>query len=145
MVIAGEGPERGRLEQQRKTLGLEQIVLLPGQQASVRPFYALANLLALPSHSEGSPNVLLEAMSAGLPIVATNAGGIVEIASDGVTALTVPARDPRSFADALLRLRRDPELARRLASAAKREVARFTPEAYVEAMIGIYRSVLEEK
>lgn len=145
MVIAGEGPERGRLEQQRKTLGLEQIVLLPGQQASVRPFYALANLLALPSHSEGSPNVLLEAMSAGLPIVATNAGGIVEIASDGVTALTVPARDPRSFADALLRLRRDPELARRLASAAKREAARFTPEAYVEAMIGIYRSVLEEK
>ena len=142
VVIAGEGPERGRLERLRKYLGLDGMVLLPGQQADVRAFYGLANMVALPSHSEGSPNVLLEAMSAGLPIVATNAGGIVEIASDGVTAALVPARDPRAFADALLRLRRDPELASRLAAAAKNVAARYTPEAYVSAMVEIYRSVL---
>ena len=142
LVIAGDGPERPRLEQQSARLGLRNIVLMPGQQDDVRPFYAIADMVVLPSHSEGSPNVLLESMSAGLPIVATDAGGIVEIASDGVTALIVPARNPQAFADAVQRLRHDHELARRLASEARREAARYTPEAYVAAMIELYRSLL---
>jgi glycosyltransferase involved in cell wall biosynthesis len=141
LVIAGDGPERANLEAQRKRLRLEEVVIFAGQQSNVRPFYALADFLVLPSHSEGSPNVLLEAMSAGLPIVATDAGGIVEIASDGVTAMIVPKRDPRSFAAALQRLRSDPDLARRLGSQARSEAARYAPEAYVEAMIAIYDSV----
>jgi glycosyltransferase involved in cell wall biosynthesis len=141
-VIVGEGAERANLEGQRHALGLDGIVLLPGQQTDVRPFYAMADLLVLPSHSEGSPNVLLEAMSAGLPIVATNAGGIVEIAAHGETAMIVPTRDAPAFAAAIQRLRSNPDLARRLAVQAKREAARFTPEAYVESMIGIYRQVV---
>jgi glycosyltransferase involved in cell wall biosynthesis len=87
VVIAGEGPERANLEAQRSALGLGSIVLLAGHQADVRPFYALADIMALPSHSEGSPNVLLEALSAGLPVAATDAGGILEIAVDGQSAL----------------------------------------------------------
>ena len=145
LVIAGEGSERANLERQRTALGLESSVLLPGQQADVRPFYALAGMVVLPSHSEGSPNVLLEAMSAGRPIVATEAGGIVEIASHGATAWTVPARNPRALADAVLHLRRHPELAHRLAAEAQKEAARFTPEAYVEAMLEIYRGALQSK
>lgn len=145
LVIAGDGPERANLEFQRKRLGIEDIVILAGYQSDVRPFYALADLLVLPSHSEGSPNVLLEAMSAGLPIVATDAGGIIEIASDGVTALIVPKRDPRAFAAAIQRLRSDAELARRLADECRREAARYTPEAYVESMGAIYRSVLDAR
>lgn len=143
LVIAGEGAERANLERQRKTLGLDGLVLLPGQQTDVRPFYAMADLIVLPSHSEGSPNVLLEAMSAGLPIIATNAGGIVEIAADGETAMIVPTRNPRAFAAGIQRLRSNPDLARGLAARAQREAARFTPEAYVESMIGIYRAVVE--
>jgi glycosyltransferase involved in cell wall biosynthesis len=145
LVIAGEGPERTNLEAQVKRLGLEDVVILAGHQPNVRPFYALADCMVLPSHSEGSPNVLLEAMSAGLPIVATDAGGVVEIASDGITALIVPKRDPQAFAAAVQRLRSDHELARGLAAQAQRAAARYTPEAYIEAMIAIYRSVLEEK
>lgn len=142
LVIVGEGPERANLERQRQSLGLDGVVLLPGQQNDMRPFYALADLLVLPSHSEGSPNVLLEAMSAGLPIVATDAGGIVEIASDGKTALIVPAKNPSAFAAAIERLRTSPELSRRLAAQAMEEAVRYTPEAYVESMIAIYRSLL---
>jgi len=145
LVIVGEGSERANLERQRKALGLESIVLLPGQQADVRPFYALAGMVVLPSHSEGSPNVLLEAMSAGRPIVATAAGGIMEIASHGATAWIVPARNPRALADAVLHLRRHPELARRLAAEAQKETARFTPEVYVEAMLEIYRGALQSR
>jgi glycosyltransferase involved in cell wall biosynthesis len=143
LVIAGEGPERSALERQRKQLGLDGIVLLPGHQADVRPWYALAGMLVLPSYSEGSPNVLLEAMAAGLPIVATNAGGIVEIAVDGATALIVPAGDAQAFSRAVLRLRSDPTLACRLGAQAKSEAARYSPDAYVEAMLEIYRSVLQ--
>jgi len=142
LVIAGEGPERANLERQRRALGLDAVVLMPGQQAGVRPFYAMADLLVLASHSEGSPNVLLEAMSAGLPIVATHTGGIVEIASDGETAVIVQVRDPRGLADGIRRLWSGPELARRLGAQAKVVAAQFTPEAYVESLIGIYRSVL---
>lgn len=142
VVLVGEGTERANLERQSCALGLDRIVLMPGQQADVRPFYAMADMVVLPSHSEGSPNVLLEAMSAGLPIVATDAGGIQEIASDGETALIVPVRDPRAFAAAIRRLRSDPELARRLAAKARQATALFTPEAYVESVVGIYRSVM---
>jgi glycosyltransferase involved in cell wall biosynthesis len=142
LVIVGEGPERANLERQRRALGLDGVVLLPGQQADVRPFYGLAGLVVLPSHSEGSPNVLLEAMSAGLPTVATNAGGIVEIAADGQTAVIVRKRDPRALAGGIRRLWSDHELARRLGAQAKVAAAQFTPEAYVESMIGMYRSAL---
>lgn len=142
LVVAGEGAERANLERQSHAMGLDGTVLLAGQQADVRPFYAMADLLVLPSHSEGSPNVLLEAMSAGLPIVATNAGGIAEIAADGDTALIVPARNPHALAAAIQRIQSNPDLARRLAVQAQREAAGFTPEAYAESMIGIYRTVV---
>lgn len=142
LVIAGDGPERANLERQRAALGLENTVLLAGHQPDIRPFYALADLIALPSHSEGSPNVLLEAMSAGLPIVATNAGGVVEIAADGETALIVRSGDPPSFAAALERIWTDASLARRLGTQARATAALYTPEAYVDAMANIYREVL---
>jgi glycosyltransferase involved in cell wall biosynthesis len=142
LVIVGDGPERVNLERQRRRLGLDGAVLMAGQQADVRPFYALARLAVLPSHSEGSPNVLLEALAAGLPIVATDAGGILEIAADGRTAVIVRARDPHSLADGIQRLWSDPELARRLSAQARAVASRFTPEEYVESMIGIYHSLL---
>jgi glycosyltransferase involved in cell wall biosynthesis len=142
LVVVGEGPERENLERQRRALGLEGAVLMLGQQADVGPFYALAGLAVLPSHSEGSPNVLLEAMAAGLPTVATDAGGIVEIAADGGTAVIVRMRDPRALADGIRRVWSDHQLARRLGSQAKVVAAQFTPEAYVESMIEIYRAAL---
>src|SRR5438477_10783128 len=70
LLLAGTGPEKERLLQAIGRHQLEQSVGLVGHQPNLREMYALAGIVALPSHSEGSPNVLLEAMAAGLPIAA---------------------------------------------------------------------------
>jgi len=144
LVIVGEGPERGRIEEQVRRLNLASRVTLAGLQHDVRPYYALANLVALPSHSEGSPNVLLEAMIHGRGIVATRVGGVPEIATDEETALLVPARDPAALGRAIGRMLKDQSLRERLAARA-REVAAaaYSPEAYCRSMVELYERLAQ--
>jgi glycosyltransferase involved in cell wall biosynthesis len=100
-------------------------------------------VLALPSHSEGSPNVLLEAMAAGLPVVATRVGGVPEIVAHEESALLVDARDPQAFAAAVGRVLTDGELARALAARAGALAAtRFSPESYRHSLVEIYRELI---
>jgi glycosyltransferase involved in cell wall biosynthesis len=143
LVLVGDGPERGGLEALADALGLRGRVVFAGQVSGVGRFYAAADLLALPSHSEGSPYVLLEAMAAGLPVVATAVGGVPEMVEDEESALLVPAREPRELARAMARVLTDEALARRLASNAARLVAtRYSPESYVNSLLEIYGGVL---
>lgn len=142
LLILGEGPERQVLEQAAAALGVAEHLLLPGQKKNVRPFYGIADVFALPSYSEGSPNALLEAMAARLPIVATAVGGSVELVSDGETALLVNARDPESLCSAIERSLCDRTLANRLAANAEAASRQYTPEAYARSIIGIYQRVL---
>src|SRR5436190_3023510 len=145
LIIVGEGPERARLERAAGERALGQRVLFIGQVEDVAPYYAIADALALPSHSEGSPNVLLEAMAGGLPIVATNVGGVPEIAADGKSALLVPRQNPRLFAAALNRLLTSPELAQALRANAKARVETyFSPESHAQSLIRIYQQLLPE-
>lgn len=90
-VVAGAGPERARLETQRRALGLEQRVVFLGQVENMRQLYAQVDLVVIPSRSEGLPNVLLEAVWAGVPVVATGTGAIPEIVGDTPAAVLVPA------------------------------------------------------
>jgi glycosyltransferase involved in cell wall biosynthesis len=144
LVIVGDGPERQRLEQHIARLGLHGKVILAGHRPEVAPFYAAAAMLALPSHSEGSPNVVLEAMAAGVPVAATNVGGVPEILEHERTGIIVPARDPGAMADAIQRLLARPQDGCALAGAARGEVeARFTPEAYRRSMTAFYEEVLD--
>jgi glycosyltransferase involved in cell wall biosynthesis len=142
LIIVGDGPERSALERRSAQLGLSGRVIFTGHQESVAPFYALANMFVLPSHSEGSPNVLLEAMSAGLPIITTNAGGAAELVLDGQSALVVPCRNPRAFSDAVARILEEPALAARLGAAAQLASKNYSPKDYAAALIAIYREVL---
>ena len=143
LLIVGEGPERERVEAAAQSLGLEACVVFAGHASDVRPFYALADVLALPSHSEGSPLVLLEAMSAGVPVVATAVGGVPEVATDGETALLVPPHDPSAMASVLARVLSDAALARALADRAAAHVAeRFSPEARARALVRIYGALV---
>ena len=143
LVILGEGPERAAVEEEARRLGVFESIVFAGHAPDVRPFYALADALALPSHSEGSPNVLLEAMAAGVAVAATRVGGVPEIASDEETALLVPARDPDALAAAFGRLLSDRTLARELAARARGHVlAHFSPEAYARALVGIYTELV---
>jgi glycosyltransferase involved in cell wall biosynthesis len=142
-VLVGEGPEEARLVALRRELGLEQHVTMAGLQHDVRPYYACADIVAMPSHSEGSPNVLLEAMAAGVPVAATRVGGVPEIATDGETALLMETRKPEAMAQALARLLREPELRRELAARGQRLVEEeYSPEAYRRSVTGIYQTVL---
>jgi glycosyltransferase involved in cell wall biosynthesis len=142
LLILGEGPERQALTETASTLGVAELLLLPGQQKNIRPFYGIASVFVLPSHSEGSPNVLLEAMAARLPIAATAVGGSVELVADGETALLATARDPQSLGSAIERLLFDRALADRLAANAEAASRQYTPESYARSVIELYQRVL---
>jgi glycosyltransferase involved in cell wall biosynthesis len=140
LVLAGDGPERPRIEKLRRELALADTVILAGHQEDIRGFYAIADIFVLPSHSEGSPNVLLEAMASGVPVVAAAVGGVPELATDGETALLVQRRDIGGLAAAMERLLADVPLRERLARCARGVLARNTPQAYARSI----RTVLEE-
>jgi L-malate glycosyltransferase len=142
-VIVGEGYERGAIERARKRLDLENDVTLTGHKSDVRPYFAIASLYLMPSHSEGSPNSLLEAMAAGLPCVASSAGGIPEIMTDERTGLLTPARNPQALAKAIGRLLADPALAGSLAEQARAETTRFNPDAYRADLVRIFQRVID--
>lgn len=146
IVVVGDGPERDTLQQLASQLGIEKQVTFAGFQRDTKPYYAIATLVAVPSHSEGSPNVVLEAMAAGLPIVANAVGGVPEILEENVTGLMVPAGKPDAMAQAMLRILCDPELGLRLGTAARAQaLSHYTPDAYRRELVGIYQNVLRSR
>lgn len=142
LLIVGEGPEQANLARAVTDRNIASQVVFVGHVTDVALFYAIADVLALPSHSEGSPNVLLEAMAAGLPVVATSVGGVPEIATSEVNALLVPARDPSAFAEALRRALTELELTRTLKSNAITRAREFSPESHAQSLIKIYEQLI---
>jgi glycosyltransferase involved in cell wall biosynthesis len=145
LVFAGEGREAKPLRSHAERLGLGEVVQLPGwvdpdEKANL---LAEAACLVLPSHTEGLPLALLEAMHAGVPIIATPVGGVPDVVEDGVGALLVPPHDARALSDALMRVLDDAELANRLSEGARRRaLAEYTPEALATRIRDVYREVL---
>lgn len=143
LLIVGDGPERGALEAAASSNGIGERVIFAGQLSDVSAYYAAADVMALPSHSEGSPYVLLEAMAEALPVVATSVGGVPEMVEDGVSALLVAAREPQAMADALYRILSDKALAQGLTAAASALVAtRYAPETHLNSLLNIYRQTI---
>jgi glycosyltransferase involved in cell wall biosynthesis len=146
LIILGDGPERERLETAAQSIGVKDSIVFAGQLSDVWPFYSAADVFVLPSHSEGSPNVLLEAMTAGTPIVATAVGGVPEMVEHDESALLVPASDPPALAEAIVRVLTDSELAQRITNNASALVrTRYSPDNYVHSLVGIYREVVKSK
>ena len=145
LVLVGMGPEHDTLLRLTRSLGLSERVLFAGSHADVQPFYATADVFALPSLSEGSSNVLLEAMAAKVPIAATKAGGNPEIILHNETGLLVPIGDPQSLASAIAQLLAQPDLASRFAEAAfARATHEFSVEHYRRRLLGFYAEALEQ-
>jgi glycosyltransferase involved in cell wall biosynthesis len=144
VVIVGDGPERPRIEERIRSLNLSATATLTGQQNSAEPYYGIADVAVLSSRSEGSPNALLEAMAAGVPIVATRVGGIPEMVADKESALLVAPGDASAMTAAISRLLQDSALAQRLVDRS-RELIRLNhaPEARTRELIGLYRAVLK--
>ena len=122
--IAGEGEERAHLERLIAELDLGAAVSLTGWTADISTFLATGDLFAFPSHQEGFPLTLLEAMAVALPVVASAIDGPIEMVADGETGRLVPPDDPAAFAQALADLIARPDLARTLGERAREAVLR---------------------
>jgi glycosyltransferase involved in cell wall biosynthesis len=145
LAIVGDGPERPRIEETVRRLGLVGSVTLAGQVPSAEPFYGIADICVLSSLSEGSPNALLEAMAAGVPVVATAVGGIPEMVTHAESALLVKPGDCEAMTNAIAALLNDGDLARRLAARAREIVLeRHAPEARARRLVEIYRRLAGE-
>jgi glycosyltransferase involved in cell wall biosynthesis len=143
LIIVGDGPERKKLEAYADRLGISRRVFFAGEQNDVRPWLRTMDIFCLASDSEGMPNALLEAMAAGLPVVASNVGGVGEIIDDRVTGLLAQRRDPDRFAAAISELRERPELRQRMGNAAAITVARRFPLARtISATESLYGELL---
>jgi len=101
LVMLGDGPERSNLEQEAIALGIIQHVTFAGYQANVEPYLRSAQLFVLPSVSEGISNALLEAMSFGLPCLASAVGGNSEVLGHGKYGVLLPPNDVKAWARAL--------------------------------------------
>ena len=143
LVLVGEGPERPHIEAEIERLGLRSRTTFTGQVKSAEPYYGIADVAVLSSISEGSPNALLEAMAAGVPVVATEVGGIPEIVTHGESALLVKVGEIDRMADSLAMLTGgNPVLAEKLIERSKALIREHhTPEARVDRLMEIYRSL----
>jgi glycosyltransferase involved in cell wall biosynthesis len=144
LIILGEGPEEQAIKRAIGAAGLGERVRMPGHVREVQRYYDVADAVVIPSWSEGSPNVLLEAMAAGVPVVATSVGGIPEIVSDGESALLVAPRAPEEMARAIHKLLTTPPLAAALVDNARELVrTRHSPDSRAEALVQIYARVCD--
>jgi glycosyltransferase involved in cell wall biosynthesis len=113
-LIVGDGSERTRLEREAGELGLSGKVHFIGVRDDVPAVLKLMDVLVLSSLSEGSPNVVLEAMAAGVPVVAMRVGGVPEVVEDGVSGFLVDPGDAPGLSNAVLRLLNDADRAREM-------------------------------
>jgi glycosyltransferase involved in cell wall biosynthesis len=140
-LIAGDGPLRNELEETAHAFQLDEKVRFLGHRDDVPDLLAAADVLVLPSLYEGLPNVVLEAMRFGKPVVSTAAPGTTEVVSDGLTGLLVAVHDPTALARALRTVLDDPALARRLGDAGR---ARANNEFGGKAMIARFAALYED-
>ncbi len=123
-------------------LGINQSVHFLGHRSDIPQLLALSDLLVLPSYTEGLPLVILEAMAAGLPIVATPVGGIPEAVIHQETGLLVPVEDVRALGDAILRLLQNPHLMQEMGNKGLGMVQKdFSVEKMCEEVFDIYQQV----
>ncbi|HEY6057371.1 MAG TPA: glycosyltransferase family 4 protein, partial [Candidatus Limnocylindrales bacterium] len=144
LLVAGDGPLRRELEQLAVGLGVADRVRFLGHVDDVAGLLDRGDLFALTSLNEGLPLVVVEAMVAGLPVVASRVGGTPEAVVDGETGLLVDPGDVLATRAAIRRLLDDPDLARRMGRRGQ-EVARerFSPAALVEGVLRVYEDALD--
>lgn len=145
-VVAGAGPEERNLRRLARELGITAQVTFLSNLSDFLPALEAMDIYCLPSLKQGLGTIMLEAMSLGRPVIATNVGGLFEVIRDGETGFLVPPADSAAFASRILELLDDPVLARRLGTAGRRVVEQdFDVIRMVQETTAIYRAVLEEQ
>jgi glycosyltransferase involved in cell wall biosynthesis len=145
-LIVGDGPDRPAVEAELRRLDLTGAVDLAGEREDVAEILAASAVFVLSSRSEAFPMSVLEAMAAGLPVVAPRIGGLPELVVEGETGLLVRPGDPEELAAAISRLLDDPTLRERLGSAGRARVAtHFALDSFLDAHLELYRSQLAHR
>lgn len=145
-ALIGDGPLRPAIQRRVVDTGLADAFRFPGTKDRLRPYYEAMDIVMLTSTTEGLPNVVLEAMACGRPVIAPAVGGIPEAIEDRVTGVLVASREPGDFAAAALNLVNHPDQAARIArQAAISARERFSLPAMIEAYQSLYRGLLAAK
>jgi glycosyltransferase involved in cell wall biosynthesis len=140
LIILGEGSERRHLEELVEQLGLREQVLLPGHRSNPFAYMRRAALFVLTSRFEGSPNVLIEALAVGVPVVATDChSGPREILEHGTYGPLVPVGDAKQMAEAILTTLANPLPAETL----QRAVTRFDADTVAGQYVEIFQEILK--
>lgn len=140
--LVGEGPQEEEMQRLARELGVAERVKFHGYVADPSGLLAQAQLFVLSSRSEAFPRSILEALRAGLPVVATEVGGVGEAVTDGVNGLLVPAGSPRALASALGRLVESAPLRKSMGEAARAAYEqRFRLEVMTDLTLAVYATV----
>ncbi len=143
-LIIGDGPDMTSLKKHSCSLGFNGSVKFLGHRDNILPFYKAIDLLVIPSFSEGLPNVLLEAMYFGKPVVATSVGGIPEVLTHNYSGILVNPGDSKAMAREVVRILSDKERTSSLVKKGKEVVLEsFLPENRVRKILDIYKMLLE--
>jgi glycosyltransferase involved in cell wall biosynthesis len=142
LLLAGDGPLFGEIRDLVALLGLEKNVLLLGARRDVPRLLAASDLYVSSSHWEGLPLALLEAMMAGLPVVATHVGDMPRLVT-AESGRIVPPRQPEALAVAIEQLLSDPARMRAMGASARALALRdYSPQAWMEKLLNLYRELL---
>lgn len=139
-VLVGDGPERSRLEAAAKESGLEGRILFTGARSDMPGVYASLNVFVLPSHSEGMPMSVLEAMAAGLPVIATRVGAVPQLIEPDRTGVLVQPQASAELAEAIVKVLKNPIWAHELGQSGRRRVVQ---EYSSDSMARHYRRLYE--
>lgn len=143
LMIVGDGNARQACREMLRSAGVEALAWLPGERADIPQLMRAMDLFVLPSLGEGISNTILEAMSTGLPVVATRVGGNAELVKDGLTGMLVPPDEPAALMKAILWYYRNPDLVASHGRAARQQIETgFSIEAMTQGYIRVYDKAL---
>jgi glycosyltransferase involved in cell wall biosynthesis len=146
LLVVGDGQDREMLQDLAARLGVSKVVVFTGHLPDPRPFYGLMDVFALASAYEAFGIVLVEAMFAGVPVVATRVGGVPHVVADGDTGLLVEPGQPEALAARLTELLGDPERRRVMGEEGRRRARRyFSAERYVADVDALYQRLARER
>ena len=144
LVLIGDGPDRHKVERLIDRLDLRRNIMMMGYRNDVPDLLRCADMLVLCSETESAPLTLLEAMSSGLPVIATNVGGVPEIVRDGVNGYLVPIKHPEDIAARILDISSDRAKSMEMGMRAREIVLEnYSADAVVNRYINVYEKLLD--
>ena len=146
ILFLGDGPERDALQKLSEELGIHEQVIFYPHTSAMPDYYEAIDVLVLPSRSEGLPNVVLEALCFGVPVISTDVGAVSEVITDGETGWIVPPGDAKKLARTISRVLLDKGAREKVAEAGCRSVVeKFSPTTRGQQILHLYQSLLEEE